>query len=674
MRTVLINLTILIISYCSLDAQIAQRIPEYSKAGFYEIPNSGREVFNFNVGWRFYKGAQEGAEKPNYDDYEWDVVNTPHGLELMSTQASGSNNYQGETWYRKHFTIPDSIQDKRLVIYFEAVMGKCKVWLNGELLATHFGGYLPFSFDITDKINKGTENVIAVWADNSDDPTYPPGKPQKQLDFSYFGGIYRDVWLVATNDIYVTNANQVEKVAGGGVFVHYEELSEENVKVVIQTDIANNYSSKKNISIQYIFKNCDGTIVFKNKTKAVVLAKSSEPVNYSFKVTDPLLWSPSNPYLYNLEILVKGEDNKVVDGVKQKIGIRKIEFKGEDGFYLNNKPYPGKLIGANRHQDYAYVGNALPNSGQWRDAVILKEAGCDVIRAAHYPADPAFMDACDALGLFFIVATPGWQFWNDNDPSFEKLVYQDIRNMVRRDRNHASVLLWEPILNETWYPDYFAEKVHNIVHEEYPFDGAYTVCDSEARGQEYFDVIYSHPFKGNFWDNPIANTPENQAKLSFEYDEENRSVFTREWGDCVDDWNAQNSPSRAARSWGEYPQLVQANHYAKPSFVYTSWESLYNTPIQHVGGALWHAFDHQRGYHPDPFYGGITDVFRQPKYSYYLFKSQRSPKEGEPMIYIANEMTPFSPTDVTVFSNCDEVRLIVYENDTLVVKQDLDKN
>ncbi|MDA3853210.1 MAG: beta galactosidase jelly roll domain-containing protein, partial [Bacteroidales bacterium] len=474
---------VILLFLCGLvHSQDIENIPEYSKAGFFRIPNSGREIFDFNVGWRFYKGAYQGAEQFHCDDSEWDVVNTPHGLELMSTQASGSNNYQGEAWYRKHFTIPDSIEDKRLIVYFEAVMGKCKVWLNGELLTTHFGGYLPFSVDISDKIIKGKENVIAVWADNSDDPTSPPGKSQKQLDFSYFGGIYRDVWLVATNDIYVTNANQVDKVAGGGVFVHYEELSEESVKVVVQTDIANINSSNKDITMQYILKDIYGTVVSKNKTKAAIDANSSEQINYTIKVNNPKLWSPSAPHLYNLEILVMGKNNKVVDGVKQKIGIRKIVFKGKDGFYLNNKPYPGKLIGANRHQDFAYVGNALPNSGQWRDAVILKEAGCDIIRAAHYPADPAFMDACDALGLFFIVATPGWQFWNDNDPSFEKLVYQDILNMVRRDRNHASVLLWEPILNETWYPDYFAEKVHNIVHEEYPFDGAYTVCDSEARG------------------------------------------------------------------------------------------------------------------------------------------------------------------------------------------------
>lgn len=651
-----------------VNAQVKGIVPEFSKAGFYEIPNSGRRVFDFNVGWRFYKGAVKEAEQINCDDSNWDIVSIPHGLEIISTMSSGSNNYQGEAWYRKHFTVPDDIEHKRLIIHFEAIMGKCKVWLNGELLTTHYGGYLPFSVDISNKIKVGKENIIAVWADNSDDPTYPPGKSQKQLDFSYFGGIYRDVWLVATNNIYITDQNRVNKIAGGGIFIHYEDLSEEKVNVVVQTDIANNYAFDQQISIKYILKNADGTVVSKNKTKAVLFANSSKQINYTIKVNNPKLWSPKKPNLYNLEVFVLGESNEVIDGVKQKIGIRKIEFRGKDGFYLNNVAYKGKLIGANRHQDFAYVGNALPNSGQWRDAMILKEAGCEIIRAAHYPADPAFMNACDELGLFFIVATPGWQFWNNKDASFEKLVYEDIRNMVRRDRNHPSVLLWEPVLNETHYPDYFAEKVHKIVHEENPFSGVYTACDSQAKGQQYFDVIYSHPYKGDFYKNSVKNTPENQAKLQLEYNKEKRSVFTREWGDCVDDWNSHNSPSRAARSWGEYPQLIQANHYEKPSFVYTSWESLYNTPKQHVGGALWHAFDHQRGYHPDPFYGGITDVFRQPKYSYQLFKSQRSPKESKPMIFIAHEMTPFSPPDVTVYTNCDEVRLIVYEKDTLRFK------
>lgn len=246
--------------------------------------------------------------------------------------ASGSNNYQGEAWYRKHFTVPDSLLNKRLIIYFEAVMGKCKVWLNGELLTTHFGGYLPFSVDISNKITKDTENIIAVWADNSDDPTYPPGKSQKQLDFSYFGGIYRDVWLVSTNDIYVTNPNQEDKIAGGGVFVHNEELSEEKVNVVIQTDIANNYSNNQAVTIQYFIKSADGEIVAKDKIKTVLSANSSKQINNTINVKNPQLWTPLHPYLYNLEICIIGKDNKSIDGVRQKIGIRKIEFRGRTDF------------------------------------------------------------------------------------------------------------------------------------------------------------------------------------------------------------------------------------------------------------------------------------------------------------------------------------------------------
>ena len=118
---------------------------EFSKAGFLTVPNSGREVFDFNVGWRFYKGGAEGAHRVDFDDTKWGVVNCPHGLELLPEEASGCVNYQGEAWYRKHFTLEDSLQNKQLRLHFEGVMGKCKVWLNGELVAEHFGGYLPFS-------------------------------------------------------------------------------------------------------------------------------------------------------------------------------------------------------------------------------------------------------------------------------------------------------------------------------------------------------------------------------------------------------------------------------------------------------------------------------------------------------------------------------------------------
>lgn len=133
----------------------------------------------------------------------------------------------------------------------------------------------------------------------------------------------------------------------------------------------------------------------------------------SIKVNRPSLWSPENPYLYYLDIFVKDAKGNVIDGYRKRIGIRSVEFKNTDGLWINGKQYEGKLMGTNRHQDFAVLGNALPNSLQWRDAKKLRDAGMKVIRT-HYVIDPAFMDACDELGLFALVEVPGWQFWNDD--------------------------------------------------------------------------------------------------------------------------------------------------------------------------------------------------------------------------------------------------------------------
>jgi len=263
--------------------------------------------------------------------------------------------------------------------------------------------------------------------------------------------------------------------------------------------------------------------------------------------------------------------------------------------------------------------------------------------------------------MFVIITTPGWQFWN-KDPVFEERVYSDIRNMVRRDRNRPSAWLWEPILNETRYPDYFAKTVHDITHEEYPHPGCYTACDLEAAGQEHFDVVYAHVFD---WVQIPPSTDENRDRLRFDYESEERCVFTREWGDCVDNWRTQSSPSRIPKGWGEQAQLVQAKHYADPDYVFTSYEAISSAPPQHVGGTLWHGIDHQRGYHSDPFWGGILDATRQPKFSYQMFRSQLPADtsipgiESGPFVYIAHIMHPASTPDVTVFSNCEEVQLSV---------------
>lgn len=635
---------------CTLPAFAAYQ-PQFSTAGFYQLPETGRSVYSMNPAWRFFKGEVQGAESVGFDDGKWQLVSLPHGLELLPDEASGCVNYQGAAWYRKHFVPQEEWKGKQLFLHFEAIMGKSKVWVNGQLVKEHFGGFLPVIANVTPYLKYGEDNVIAVWADNSDDPSYPPGKAQDMLDFAYLGGIYRDCWMVAHNEVYITDPNYENEVAGGGLFVSFGDVSETEAQVRLDAHLRN--ASSRPFAGKIVYQLCDkqGKQVAGIEKNLRIRAGKTQKIAAGIEVPYPHLWSPDSPYLYDLFVYVKDDKGHTIDGYRRRVGVRSIEFKGKDGFWLNGKPYPFPLIGANRHQDFAIIGNALPNSLHWRDAKKLRDAGLRVIRNAHYPQDPAFMDACDELGLFVIVNTPGWQFWNE-EPIFAQRVYSDIRNMVRRDRNHPSVWMWEPILNETWYPEDFARNVVDILKEEYPYPYCYAGCDVTARGHEYFPIHFTHPLNGS---GGAFNTDTMNPAVSY---------FTREWGDNVDDWNSHNSPSRVYRGWGEVPMLVQAQGYAKPDYKYTCYDVLYRTSRQHMGGCLWHSFDHQRGYHPDPFYGGIMDAFRQPKLSYYMFCSQRPVEENPeliadngPMVYIANAMTPFSPKDVTVYSNCEEVRL-----------------
>lgn len=631
---------------CAFSSLFATDYPAFSTGGFYELPGTGRKAYSMNMAWRFLKGDSEAQVwNKDFDDSAWEVVSLPHGIEYLPVEASGCANYQGVVWYRKHFTPSDELKGKRLFLHFEAIMGKSEVYLNGKLIKKHYGGFLPVIADITDGIEWDSENVIAVKADNSDDPTYPVGKPQSLLDYTYFGGIYRDCWLIAHNDVFITNANYENEVAGGGLFISYDRVSEESAIINLKVHIRNQSAKRQKITIEFQLKEKEGnTVLTTAKSLTVQRGKANYAVS-SMKVDAPKLWSPETPYLYNLDILVKDASGQTIDGYRQRLGIRSIEFKQTEGLWLNGKPYEGKIMGTNRHQDFAVLGNALPNSLQWRDAKKLRDAGLKVIRT-HYVIDPAFMDACDELGLFALVEVPGWQFWND-EPIFAERIYSDIRNMIRIHRNHASLFFWEPILNETRYPEYFAKNALDICNEEYPYPYSTAACDHGAAGDSYYSLLLR----------PI------DSKLS-----PDKTYFIREWGDNVDDWNAQNSDSRVARNWGEVPMLLQAAHYANPDYPTLCYETICQKPRQIVGACFWHSFDHQRGYHADPFYGGIMDAFRQPKFSYYMFMSQRSPKKSDliadngPMIYIAHELTPFSPKDVTVYSNCDEVRLTVFKN------------
>ncbi|MBO4820421.1 MAG: glycoside hydrolase family 2 [Prevotella sp.] len=640
-----------------------------SVAGFFPLEDAGRIVFNFNEGWRFMTGDVAHGETVTLDDSSWPVVCAPHTVRLEPSEASGCRNYQGVCWYRKHFTMPQEMEGKEVTLHFEAVMGKQRVYVNGRLVKEHQGGYLPIIVNLNDLgVKAGDDCLVALMADNSDDKDYPPGKKQTQLDFAYHGGMYRDVWLIGKSSLHITDPLEYDNVAGGGVFLHYDNISEGSADIFIDVEVCNNSEQSEeslkslkslgslktlktlNPTIEARVKDHDGKVV-KTIWQKVAMPEEMPGLMCTATLTatlkNPRLWSPEDPYLYDVEVRIYDE-KRCVDGGMVRMGIRKAEFKGKDGFWLNGKPYR-QLVGGNRHQDFAYVGNALPNSQQWRDAKRLKEAGMNIIRVAHYPQDPAFMDACDELGLFVIDATPGWQYWN-KDPEWGKKVHQNTREIIRRDRNHPCVLMWEPILNETRYPKEFALEALQITREEFPYPGRpVAAADMNSEGvKDNYDVLYD-------WADNIGKTTLDTDKC----------IFTREWGEYVDDWYAHNAINRAARGWGEQAMLTAALSLAD------TYGMMFKGRRQFIGGCQWHPFDHQRGYHPDAYLGGIYDAFRQKKYAFEAFRAQTSPvsqteqsnltESTEPMVFIAHEMTQYSGGDVVVFSNCDSVRLTAFE-------------
>ena len=238
MRQKIAILNLFIMSAMMVTAQVTSLADKVSVAGLYPLENSGRVVYNFNDGWRFHLGDVAQGETVDMDDTAWEIVCVPHSEELEPAEASGGRNYQGVCWYRKHFNVPEDMANKDIILYFEAIMGKQEVYVNGHKVKENLGGYLPIIINLSKEgVKSGDECLIALKADNSDDKNYPPGKKQSQLDFAYHGGMYRDVWLIGRSPVHITDANERGQEAGGGVFVHYGEISEKKAEVFVEREI-----------------------------------------------------------------------------------------------------------------------------------------------------------------------------------------------------------------------------------------------------------------------------------------------------------------------------------------------------------------------------------------------------------------------------------------------------
>lgn len=606
-----------------------------------------------NKTWKFHRVEADELEanyfKQNFDAAEWEEIDLPHTSKIEPLVVN--DQWQGICWYRKNLEIPASLKDKKLLLEWEAAMNYAEIYLNGKLVTKHHGGYLPIVIDATDYLEVG-ENMIAVRLDNSDNPVTGP-KPLKILDFNMYGGLYRNAKIIVKDKYYISHPILAGKVAGGGVFITTPIVSETSSVIKIKSHIVNEGNNDQAIKLRQtvIYKN--NILETKETSIKIPVGKSGKEIIQEFTITDAHLWSPDAPNLYHLttELIINGE---IVDFQQDRFGIREFSFKGND-LYINGKKT--FLRGVNRHQEYPFIGYALSDNAQYRDAKKIKEAGFDYVRLSHYPHSPAFMDACDELGLVVIDAILGWQFYNDDD-DFRNYCYRSAIDLIRRDRNHPCVLAWEVSLNESDMPGFFMEELQDIVHREYPGEYVYS-CGWKPEVYDIYLQARQHRLL-HYEEQLVRKKPYVVSEYGdWEYYSTNPGLNQHKYSRTVRD----EKSSRQLRSFGESRLLQQAFN------IQEAHNDNFNTPA--FADGYWVMYDYNRGYADDLEASGIMDIFRLPKFSYYFYKSQRN-IQMDTVLKIASYWKEDSPTDIKVYSNCDEVEL--YLNEKLIARQRPDED
>lgn len=608
--------------------------------------------FGFNDDWKFKRLTEEeknaDLSQPAIDASGWTDVDLPHTAHIEPLVVN--NQWQGIAWYRKRFFVPENYGQKKVFVEFEAAMNVAEFWVNGKRITKHLGGYLPVVLDVSGYLLPGAENVIAVRLDNTDNPVTGP-KPLKILDYNMYGGLYRNAWLIVKNKVHISHPNFVDKVAGGGVFITTPKVDKKQSLVHVKTHVQN--ESELDQRVQLLQTVWFGEKRIANNRSKYVNIESGRDFDFETEltVTNAMLWSPKTPDLYQMEtvLLVNGD---TVDTEKTRFGIRSFLFENNQLYINGEKVF---LRGVNRHQEYPFVGYALSDNAQYRDAKKIKDGGFDYIRLSHYPQSPAFLDACDELGLVVIDAISGWQYYADNE-DFRNYCYNSAEQLVRRDRNHPCVMAWEVSLNETQMPVFFMEELHKRAHAEDPRPDAYT-CGWKP---DVYD-IYLQARQHRIMHPPHAHTkPYSVSEYGdWEYYSSNAGLNQHQ----LDKQTRYETSSRQARAYGEERLLQQATN------VQEAHNDNLSTPA--YSDSYWVMFDYNRGYHDDLEYSGVMDIFRIPKFAYYFYQSQRNPEE-QLVCKIASYWTQKSPLNLRVLSNCDEIELVL--NGKSLGRKSPDKN
>jgi beta-galactosidase len=593
--------------------------------------------FNHSTSYFSYfakSGYGDGPADPEFDDRGWRILDVPHdwAVELPFDSTGGySHGYKAIGpnfpensigWYRKSFFIPAADSGKRISILFDGVFRNSSVFVNGFYLGQEHSGYAGFQYDISDYLNFGGENVVAV-------------RVEARMEEGWFyegAGIYRHVWLIKTGPLHITQ---------DGIFIT-SEVENKSATLKIRTSLINEINSVKTFNICYTIINAEGKEIVNITNEQLSLNPAEENEFFSkFTIPDPQLWSPDSPYLY--KVLTKiSAGGEILDVDETVFGIRTLYFDSEKGFFLNGKHV--KLKGTNNHQDHAGVGVAIPDALQTFRVAQLKGMGANAYRCSHNPPTPELLDACDKLGMFVIVEN---RLMGSNKEHLDLL-----ERMIIRNRNHPSVILWS-LGNEEWAiegNDYGARIGTTMQQFAQRLDSSrrYTIAGSGGWGHGISTVVdvmgFNYIFNGDI-DRQHAEFP-NQPSVGTE---ETTSRSTR--GIYV------NDPSKG--------YLAQIDRIDSPEHSIETGFKFYEERPFLAGIFYWTGFDY-RG-EPNPYgwpqigsQSGIMDQCGYPKDMYYYLQSWWT---ENPVLHILpnwnNPVPDNQEVNVWVYSNCDEVELFL---------------
>ncbi|WP_045689494.1 glycoside hydrolase family 2 TIM barrel-domain containing protein [Hymenobacter sp. AT01-02] len=400
-------------------------------------PTASRVTTLFDFGWRFYRGAAQGAEAPNYRDASWRAIDLPHDWSSEDvpgtnspfsakaiSQVSGGFTTGGTGWYRKTFVVPESQRGQRIQLQFDGVYMNAEVWLNGQRLGAHPYGYTSFWYDVTDKVQFGANNVLAVQVRNE-------GQNSRWYSGS---GIYRHVWLRVLAPVHIEP---------WGTYLTTPTVTAATAQVKAETQVRNEATQPATLTVVTSLRSPAGQQVARLETKQTLTAGSNARVQQTLSVPSPALWSVDTPVLYTARTQVfRGP--QLLDQVETSFGIRTVSFDPQQGLRLNGQAL--KLKGGCIHHDNGPLGAKAYDRAEERKIELLKASGYNAIRCSHNPPSPALLDACDRLGM--LVIDEAFDMWREakNPEDYHRYFaawwQRDVASMVLRDRNHPSIILW----------------------------------------------------------------------------------------------------------------------------------------------------------------------------------------------------------------------------------------